>query len=228
MSVLSPTRRSLGFAILAAIGVLLLFASSVSASVAQEEQAGSQVLRELEAGKRRCADLKGSDFDHVGEYFMGRMAGSPHAHEAMNNMMTAMMGAGEQQMHEAMGRRVTACGGGRPPGGFGRWMGAMMGGPGARGWAGPGAMMGGRGRRGMMGGWFDEGNNGSEGPSTAALIGMIAGLIVILALALGLGWLALGRRRGPASDSPAKILKRRYANGEISTEEYRTRLDALS
>ncbi len=73
-----------GFTGLAVIGAILLLAPLTSASVAQEEQAGSRVLGELESGKLRCAEASGSDFDHIGEYVMERMFGSPRAHEAMN------------------------------------------------------------------------------------------------------------------------------------------------
>ncbi len=229
-----PVKSRLAVAVLG-IAALLILAPAASASVAQEEQAGARVLNELEAGKVRCSQLTGSDFDHMGEYVMGRMAGSPGAHEAMNNMMSAMLGAGEQQMHEAMGRRFGGCGGGKLPVGFGRMMGAvnamgmmgggMMGGPGGGGWSGPGGMMGRGWGGGMMGGsWFGE-RNDSDGPSAGAVIGMLVALILIAALAFA--WFAWRRRPGGAPGGPAEILKRRYASGELSTEEYRARLEAL-
>jgi uncharacterized membrane protein len=208
------------------IGVLLV-PSLASASVTQEEQTGSRLLGELESGKLRCAEASGSDFDHIGEYVMGRMFGSPRAHEAMNNMMSTMMGAGsEQQTHEAMGRRFAGCGGGRLPAGFGRMMGAvnamgtmgggMMGGvgPGGRGFGGPGNMMGGL--------WSGGEDNGSDGPSAAAMIATLAVLIIVAALALA--WFGLRRRRV----DPVEVLKRRYAAGELNSEEYRELRDALS
>lgn len=213
----------LGLAVV--VGVLVL-PSLAGASVTQEEQAGSRLLGELESGKLRCAEVSGSDFDHIGEYVMGRMFGSPRAHEAMNNMMSTMMGSGsEQQMHEAMGRRFAGCGGGQLPAGFGRMMGAvnamgmmgggMMGGvgPGGRGFGGPGNMMGGF----WSGG---EGNDSSDGPSAAAMIGTLAVLIVVVALA----WFGLRRRRV----DPVEVLKRRYAAGELSSEEYRELRNALN
>ncbi len=213
----------LGLAVV--VGVLVL-PSLAGASVTQEEQAGSRVLGELESGKLRCAEVSGSDFDHVGEYVMGRMFGSPRAHEAMNNMMSTMMGPGsEQQMHEAMGRRFAGCGGGRLPASFGRMMGAvnamgMMGG-GMMGGFGSGGRAGGPG--GMMGGFWSggEGNDSSDGPSAAVMIAMLVVLLVVMAAVLG--WSVLRLRRG----APAEILKRRYAAGELNSEEYRELRDGL-
>jgi len=41
-------------------------------------------------------------------------------------------------------------------------------------------------------------------------------------------WLAVaGTQRGRAPESPEQILKRRYASGEVSREEYQQRLDDL-
>lgn len=220
-----------------AVGViaLLVLAPAASASVEQEEQTGAKLLNELEAGGVRCVDLRGGDFDHVGEYVMGRMMGSPRAHEAMDQMMSSMMGAGERQMHEAMGRRFSGCGGGRLPAGFGRMMGAvnamgmmgggMMGGSGARGWNGSGGMMGGSGWvGGMMGGsWFGEEDDSSETPWGA----MVAAFVALLIITLAFAWFAWRRPDSTAPESPAEILGRRYASGELSAEEYRARLDAL-
>ncbi len=206
------------------IGVLLV-PSLASASVAQEEQAGSRALGELESGKLRCAEVSGSEFDHIGEYVMGRMFGSPRAHEAMNNMMSIMMGASsEQQMHEAMGRRFAGCGGGQLPAGFGRMMGAvnamgmmgggMMGGAnqGGRSYGGYGSMMGGYGYRSSI----NTSDEGFDGPSAAAMVGVMAVLIGAVALAF---FLLARRRPGGSLDT----LKRRYARGELSAEEYQER-----
>ena len=211
----------LGLAVV--VGVLVL-PSLAGASVTQEEQTGSRVLGELESGKLRCAEVSGSDFDHVGEYVMGRMFGSPRAHEAMNNMMSTMMGPdSEQQMHEAMGRRFAGCGGGQLPAGFGRMMGAVN----AMGMMG-GGMMGGANQGGrsyggygsMMGGYGNESAANDEdfnGPSAGAMIGMMAVLIGAIAVAV----LFLARRR--PGGGPLDTLEQRYARGELSAEEYQER-----
>jgi putative membrane protein len=61
----------------------------------------------------------------------------------------------------------------------------------------------------------------------------VAGLLwmlLLVALVVGLVW-ALARGGGSARQEPTsrarEILHERYARGEISTEEYRERLDAL-
>jgi uncharacterized membrane protein len=173
----------------------------IASATPQEEQQGSQILRELESGKLKCGDASADDFELVGEYAMGRMFGSPSQHEAMNQMMSRMMGArGEESIHEAMGRRFSGCGGGQLPAGFGRMMGAVN------------AM-------GMMGGYGSSTvTNGEEfdGPSAAAMVGMMAVLIGAAALALFL----LARRR---PGGPLDTLKRRFAKGELTAEEYQER-----
>jgi hypothetical protein len=171
-----------GSSILALVVLVLLLCGvgTASAATAEEEAQGAKVLRELEAGVVECGDLDGEQFEHVGDYAMGRMAGSTARHEAMDETMTRMMGAtAEREMHEVMGRRFSGCGGGKLPAGFGRMMGAF----GALG------MMGG-GHRGGPGG-----DDGSDGPSAAAMIAVIA--VFIAALAGVVLWLSRRRPRGP-------------------------------
>jgi uncharacterized membrane protein len=180
-------------------------------------------VRELESGKLKCSDASAADFELVGEYVMGRMFGSPSQHEAMNQMMSRMMGApGEESVHQAMGRRFSGCGGGQLPAGFGRMMGAVnamgvmgggiMGGTaqGGRSYDGPGSMMGGYGSS------TNTNDEGFDGPSAAAMVGMMA--VLIGAVALGLFLLA---RRHPSG--PLDTLKRRLAKGELTAEEYQER-----
>jgi len=146
------------------------------------------------------------------------MFGSPRAHEAMNNMMSTMMGASsEQQMHEAMGRRFAGCGGGQLPAGFGRMMGAVN----AMGMMG-GGMMGGANQGGRSYGGYGYGSSintsdeGFDGPSAAAMVGVMAVLIGAVALAF---FLLARRRPGGSLDT----LKRRFAKGELTAEEYQER-----
>jgi len=63
---------------------------------------------------------------------------------------------------------------------------------------------------------------------------MVASGVLYLALlvlvVLGIVWLLRSLRRpagAPAADSPEELLRRRYATGEISDEEYRQRLAGL-
>lgn len=197
-----PPALALNFFALLLLAIVLVPAGLASATPREERQ-GSQILKELESGKLKCSDASGPDFELVGEYAMGRMFGSPAQHEAMNQMMSRMMGArGEKGVHEAMGRRFSSCGGGQLPPGFGQMMGAVN------------AM-------GMMGGYAynaasNESDEDFDGPSAGAMVGMMAVLIAAVALALFL--LARWRPGGPL-----ETLKRRHAKGELSAEEYQER-----
>ena len=217
--------RSAGAWSLAAIFIGIMLSVPTASATPQEESQGSQILRELESGKLKCSDASASDFELVGEYAMGRMFGSPSQHEAMNQMMSRMMGApGEEGVHEAMGRRFSGCGGGQLPAGFGQMMGAvnamgmmgggMMGGANQseRSYGGTGSMMGGYG----YGPSTNANDEGFDGPSAAAMVGMMAVLIGAVAL----GVFLLGRRH---PGGPLDTLKRRYAKGELSAEDYQER-----
>ena len=205
--------------VLAALGVLALTAATASASTAQEEREGSRILRELESGTLECSEASAEDLEHLGDSAMGRMVGSTSGHEAMDAAMTRMTGAeGNRQAHVAIGRRYAGCGGGRLPAGFGRMM-AAINGMGMMG----GFEEGGRSRgygygESMMGDGREAGagHDNADGPSAAAMIGMMA--VLIIAVALAAYWLS--RRRGSGPDSPLETLQRRYANGELSEEQY--------
>lgn len=210
---------------LAAAFACLVFATALvpaglASATPHEERQGSLILKELEGGALKCSDASASDFELVGEYAMGRMFGSPARHEAMNQMMSRMLGArGEEGVHEAMGRRFSGCGGGQLPPGFVPMMGAvnamgmMGGGPGRGGsYGAPGSMMGGYPYNAAS----NEGDEDFNGPSAGAMVGMMAVLIAGVALAL----LLLARWR---PGGPLETLKRRYAKGELSAEEYQER-----
>lgn len=181
------------------------------------------VLSEFESGKLQCNDASAEDFERVGEYVMGRMLGSTNSHEAMDELMSRMMGSDDEpQIHEAMGRRFTGCGGGQLPSGFSRMMGAFN----AMGLMGDG-MMGGLAQGGrpygasgsMMGGYWNESSAGDDdfnGPSAAAMIGMMA--VLIAAVAIAVFWLTRRRQRGPLD-----TLRQRYTSGELSAEDYEER-----
>jgi putative oligomerization/nucleic acid binding protein len=213
---------------LAAIFISVFLIAPSASATPQEERQGSQILSELESGKLKCGEASASDFELVGEYAMGRMFGSPSQHEAMNQMMSRMMGVrGEESVHEAMGRRFSGCGGGQLPAGFGQMMGAvnamgMMGG-GMMGGAnrsersydgGPGSMMGGYGYSSST----NTNDEDFDGPSAAAMVGMMAVLIGAVTLAL----LWLRPRRRPAGSS-LDLLQQRFARGELTEDEYRDR-----
>lgn len=75
---------------------------------AREQREGKEVWEKLQAKQVECNNLTDDNFEVLGEYFMGQMAGG--FHEAMNNTMVRMMGEeGEKQMHIAMGKRNSSC-----------------------------------------------------------------------------------------------------------------------
>lgn len=202
---------------LATVFVTLAAAPVASASVEKEEQQGARVLSELNAGSLRCSEAGASEFEHVGEYVMGRMMGSPEAHESMNSLMARMMGsANEEQVHEVMGRRFAGCGNPAFPARFGETMGAMgmmTGGFGP----GSGAMMGGDSGSGyMMGG---SGSSNDHDNLSAAWILLAALGLIIGATATAL--IVRSRLPRAAVANPRDALDLRLAHGEISADEYR-------
>ena len=129
--------------------------NSTDNHTASEEQKGKEIREKLQAKQIECKNLTDDDYASLGEYFMGQMVGN--SHEAMNTMMTQMMGEqGEKQMHIVMGKRLSGCdtqaqlsqngvgfmpmmwmmgGGGNSMTGYGGW-GNMM-----TGWGGFGALL---------------------------------------------------------------------------------------
>src|SRR3989344_6687015 len=76
----------------------------------QEEQEGKQFLDGLNNKTVVCSQLKDTDFEKIGEYFMSQSIGDTSRHIAMNEMMKRMMGEqGEEQMHTVMGKRMSSC-----------------------------------------------------------------------------------------------------------------------
>ncbi len=84
-----------------------VFAQRTSETAADEAK-GKEVWDKLQSKEVDCKNLTDDDFDVLGDYYMGLMAGNNH--EAMNNRMSKMMGDdGEKQMHIAMGKRLSNC-----------------------------------------------------------------------------------------------------------------------
>jgi hypothetical protein len=173
--------------------------------------APASLFEAVEAGDAECGDLDASDFVAIGEFLIGRMHGSPAAHEAMDRMMSA---SGLDDMHEQMGRRLAGCGGA---------VGGMMGMMGAS-----GGMMGGDG-----GGMMDERYGGG---SVASGYGYddqdddvepwmaIAVLLALIAVAAGAFVFA---RPGTHRSTPLDLLNERFARGEIDADDYRERVSLL-
>jgi len=174
--------------------------SSSDDHTASEEAEGKAIWERFQAKQVECKNLTNDNFEVLGEYFMGQMAGS--SHEVMNNMMVWMMvEEGESQMHITLGKRSSGCDTNALfPSGYGipmMWW--MMGGGGN-------PMMG-------YGGWGGFG------------FGWI--FMIIFWILIILGVVALVRYLGGTKQSsadknktPLDILKERYARGEINKKEF--------
>lgn len=88
--------------------------TSPSQSELQDEQnmqkAGQQIWDALQSGKTSCKKLTNDDFEKLGEYFMGQVAGSVENHVYWDRNIQQMMGdQGDSQMHIAWGERGSGC-----------------------------------------------------------------------------------------------------------------------
>jgi uncharacterized membrane protein len=213
-----PRPRQWWLALLAplTLSLALLVPSAASARpLSVEEREGQRVVDAVRDDDRDCGEVSREAFVAAGEYAMGQTFASARAHEAMDELMSVMMGErAEEQMHEYLGRRATRCGGAGAPAGFAVMM-AMMSSMGGFG-PGPGGMMGGpaSGRVDHHGDWDDGG----------IVTVVFVGLLLFLA---GAALLRLRPRQRPDGDGPLAILARRYAGGEIDSEEYERRRRAL-
>jgi hypothetical protein len=123
---------------LLALCLVLSVPAAARGSLAGEQQQGQDLITQLQARTKTCADLSADDFDHIGEYVMGQVLGSTSVHQTMNDRMRLMLGQqGETRMHQLMGQRYAGC---------------------TRGTTGYGGMMG---SAGMMGSYNSSGGLGS-------------------------------------------------------------------
>lgn len=198
--------------------LLALTPALAPASEASEQREGQRLLRSIENGSRNCSDLSNDDFALVGEYVMGRMAGTTAAHEQMDELIQRMMGARSlERMHVFMGRRFSGCGGGPIPSEFGGMMGIMGGGVGS------GTQ--GLGFGSMMGSFGANNDQNGDGWSGAAIaMTVLMGLLVALAAGALLIWRPW---RAAPRGSALELLNARYARGELDGEEYERRRQAL-
>lgn len=188
---------------------------------AREEAEGKEIWEELQGNERECEDLTDENFGALGEYFMGQMAGD--SHEAMNSMMTQMMGEeGEEEMHVAMGKRMSGC---EPN--------AAM----------PQDMMNSGMMQMMMGsGMMGNGSSSSELTNSNNLMSMmdfgfapLGWIFMILFWALVIAgivalikWIASqGTIESKSDKSALDILKERYAKGEIDKKEFEEKKNDL-
>ncbi|MBI4281276.1 hypothetical protein HY625_00475 [Candidatus Uhrbacteria bacterium] len=157
----------------------------VYADTAGEVKEGQEIWEKISAKTVDCATLTDDQFERVGEFFMGRMAGN--AHESMNTMMKQMLGSsGEEQMHVTMGKRMSGCETGVVSGTT--WNG-MMGGvlPMMSGWGGRNGMMQNwnQGSYTMMGGFSPWWMLGGFGVGLGAIV-MLSFWVLLLILLVGL------------------------------------------
>lgn len=176
----------------------------------QEEKEGEELWRQLQDETQACTDLNDESFAVLGEYFMGQMMGNSHA--AMNAMMIQAHGEdGEEQIHIVMGKRLSGCDASATfIDSVGGWMPMMQ---------------------MMLGGW--SGSNGF-GSGSMMNIGRLAGfgwlfLIILWALVI-IGIIAIAKwfleqfsSHNRQEESALKILKIRYAKGEIDKQEFEQR-----
>jgi putative membrane protein len=191
----------------------------------QEEQEGKKFLDDLNNKTIVCSQLNDSDFEKIGEYFMGQSIGDTSRHIAMNEMMKRMLGEkGEEQAHSAMGKRLSGCdtSAALPTENAGFW--PMM---------------------NMMGGWssssklnqtnnnpmmWNFGNNPMGWGFGFGWIFMLIFWVLIIAgiIALIKWFMAQSHGSHGNEKSPLEILKERYAKGEIDKKEFEERKKDLS
>jgi hypothetical protein len=211
---MSLTRNALHAS--AALVLALGLAATVPAvaSAASEQQQGAQVLSEVQGGKLQGTNLTSTQYQHVGQYLMGRGLGSARRYETMDSQMDRMMGRSvSDQMYLYMGERYlgkrVAPNSSYAP--YYSWMGNMMSRYGGT-YAGMmgGYMMGaynslsGQGSAtggyhmgpGMMGyGYASPSQNAAAGGmSTGAIIAIVLGAIAVVGLLVVLLLRMTGRR----------------------------------
>lgn len=214
---------------IALVAALTLVFVSPAASQSPDAR-GADLLSALERGETECSDLDGEDYAAIGELAMGRMVGSPQAHEAMDELIARMMGeSGLTRMHDVMGQRFAGCGQSGLPSGFGQMMGVMGVMGGGYGGLGPAGMMGGGygpqssgdvpgrgyGAGSMMG--FDRGSGDDDDVEIWMVVTML-----VLVLAVAIGAFIFARSTKHRSDT-RDLLAERFARGEISLEDYQER-----
>ena len=211
--------------VVSAQGMMGFFNSSSDStaiqSQQQEEQEGKNFLDNLKNKTATCSQLKDTDFEKIGEYFMGQSIGNTSRHIAMNEMMKSMMGEqGEEQMHTAWGKRGSGCDTSASyPQGF-----SFM----------P-----------MMGGWssstgtgFNQNNNNSmmwgfgNNPMGwgfgwfGGIFMLIFWILIIAGIVALVRWLMMSQSHGMhghKGNNALDILKEHYAKGEINKEEFETK-----
>lgn len=173
------------------------FVLQQNSDIAEEEAKGRVVWERLQSGIVSCENLSDEDYELLGEYFMGQWAGSSHA--AMNQMMIQMMGeSGEEQMHVALGKRQSGCDlNAQLSSGRARFMPIV------------------ETMQNFRGGWFSF--------IVSLIFTFLLWFLIISGIIILLRWIITGGKDGrmeKENGSAMRIIKERYAKGEISKDDF--------
>ncbi|MEK7156521.1 MAG: SHOCT domain-containing protein [Patescibacteria group bacterium] len=221
-NILVSVRNALLILVFASVVPVFAFAQTTSTDdTAAAVAAGQQLWQQLGSKQISCEQLTDSDYEQLGEYFMGAMMGS--SHERMNEILKSRFGvSGEERMHITMGKRFSGCDTNAAyPAGF-------------QGFA---PMMGGNGYGGSMMGYgsnYYDSNYGTSMMNGYGLGGLAMGLGGVWLLFNILWWVVivaaviwLVRRffgtSGSGGAPSLDILKDRYAKGEIDKAEFESK-----
>jgi len=219
-NMLVSARRALLILMLAILLPVFAFAQTSSTDdTAAAVAAGQQLSQQLGSKQTSCEQLTDSDYEYLGEYFMGTMMGS--SHERMNEILKSRFGAsGEEQMHITMGKRFSGCDTQAAyPAGF-QGLAPMMGGYG-------GSMMGydrsdyygSNNRTSMMNGYGWGGS--MMGYGGFGFLFEILWLVLIALVVVGvIRWFSGRPGQWSRGTSALDVLSDRYAKGEIDKEEF--------
>jgi hypothetical protein len=103
---MSLTRNALHTTAALVLALALAATAPAIASAATEQQQGAQLLSEVQGGRLRGTNLTSTQYQHVGQYLMGRALGSSQRYETMDSQMDRVMGQSvSDQMYLYMGER---------------------------------------------------------------------------------------------------------------------------
>lgn len=152
-----------------------------------------------------CDKITDQQFEQLGEAVMDVAHPNPKEHAFMDRMMGGDNSQSLAAMHRLMGANYLGCYKGGTMGNFG--FGGMMGGYYGGQPYGPGGHMYGNNGWGMMGSWAG---------------GLIMWLLILIIIVLVVYVLARSRRinHTGSTESPLDILRKRYARGEITKDQF--------
>lgn len=202
--------------ILTLMALLIIWCYSASAAEANKEGNNTLSLNQALQGIMKaqgvndiksidCSKVTEKQMEDLGDAFMDVIHPDSSEHEFMDRMMGGEKSPTLVSMNRLMGARYLGCYKGEVP--FGGMMGPMHGGRGYgdddynRRWP---HMMYGDGPWGMMGGYG----------------GGLMWIVLLVAIVLVIFFVMKWAKPGGTGETPHDILKKRYAKGEITKEEY--------